>query len=170
MNSLKKLLTASLSLVLFGTVLVACGGTNKSTTNNSTNSSTSSSSNTNSTSSNTGNSSSSSSSTNSSSSTSSHTHVQGEWTNDVEPTLTTEGSASKICECGNDEVKETLPILTDETVWSVKDEQGASCTEDGFRYHVCVLCGARSSQGEIVPAYGHTFVNGVCQECGAVQK
>ena len=46
----------------------------------------------------------------------------------------------------------------------------ASCEENGFKYHVCILCGARSSQGEIVPAYGHTFVNGICQECGAVQK
>ena len=41
----------------------------------------------------------------------------------------------------------------------------ASCTEDGLATYTCRLCG--HSYTEVIPASGHTFVDGICTVCGA---
>lgn len=42
---------------------------------------------------------------------------------------------------------------------------GASCTEDGLNVYVCTKCGESYSEtGE--SAYGHNYVDDICQNCG----
>ncbi|MBQ8323104.1 MAG: InlB B-repeat-containing protein, partial [Clostridia bacterium] len=48
------------------------------------------------------------------------THTYGAWTIVNEPTETTEGKATRTCDCTDVEEK-TLPVLTDATVWSVTE-------------------------------------------------
>lgn len=40
----------------------------------------------------------------------------------------------------------------------------ATCTEDGYIDRVCEACGEHERQ--VIPAYGHYMVDGVCIECG----
>lgn len=120
MKNLRKVLVTGLSLVLFGSVLVACGGSNDSSKKASSNSSKPS------VSTPIG------SSNSSSSSSSVHNHNYGDWNITVEPTLTQTGTAEKNCEANDDTIVETLPVLTESSVWSVTDEKAATCTEDGY--------------------------------------
>ena len=47
----------------------------------------------------------------------------------------------------------------------------ATCQKEGLKYHVCMICGERSTENvEIVPKTPHNYVNKVCQYCGDVQK
>lgn len=127
MKNLRKVLVTGLSLVLFGTVLAACGGND-----NSSSSKPSVSTPTPSVSTPAPSTSSNSSSSMSSSTPSIHTHEYGDWSITVQPTLETEGEAQKVCIENDDTVTQTLPVLTNTEVWSITDEKGASCTEDGY--------------------------------------
>lgn len=40
----------------------------------------------------------------------------------------------------------------------------ATCTDDGFRYAYCTVCGARAM--ETLPATGHSYADGKCTGCG----
>ena len=57
-------------------------------------------------------------------------HTYGAWTITKAPTLEATGSAEKVCHCGDKETAE-LPVLTDTTVWTVKESINATCTVNG---------------------------------------
>lgn len=120
MKNLRKVLVTGLSLVLFGTVLAACGGNDKPSSSKPSASLPTPSVSTN------------SSSSTSSSTPSIHTHEYGDWNITVEPTLENEGEAQKVCIENDDTVTVTLPVLTNTEVWTITDEKGASCTENGY--------------------------------------
>ena len=44
------------------------------------------------------------------------------------------------------------------------DTTAATCTADGMVAYTCINCG--DSYTEVIPATGHTFANGVCDNCG----
>ncbi len=58
-----------------------------------------------------------------------HSHAYTEWVIIEAPTVDTEGEAKKYCNCGENLVVK-LPVLTDELVWS-KKEQPATCQQKG---------------------------------------
>ena len=67
-----------------------------------------------------------------------------EWTIDVEPTCTTDGSKSRHCLlCGEIEY-ETLPALGHDfsTEWTIDVE--ATCSDEGLKSHHCTRCDART--------------------------
>lgn len=43
----------------------------------------------------------------------------------------------------------------------------ATCTEPGYVYKVCALCGGQAEIVKTIPAKGHTFKDGVCTVCNA---
>ncbi len=90
-----------------------------------------------------------------------HTHVWGKWKIAINPTLTTKGTAERIC-TKNNEHKETkeLPVLTDTSVWTKDDTQHVEPSEEADGkdvYH-------SEDYGDVtvvLPATGHTHVWGV---------
>ena len=53
--------------------------------------------------------------------------------------------------------------------WGTATETvAASCLTDGENTYTCSVCG--DTKTEVVPAFGHTFVNGSCTTCGAVEN
>ena len=120
----KKKLFFSLSFLLLG-LLSACNNNNDSSSITSSNSEVSED-----TSSSETETSSSSSNSNETSSSEAHEHSFNNYQIVKEPTLTTTGEASGTCECGETN-KIELPILTDTSVWSIKEDVKATCEEDG---------------------------------------
>ncbi|MBQ0026342.1 MAG: Ig-like domain-containing protein [Lachnospiraceae bacterium] len=50
----------------------------------------------------------------------------------------------------------------------IAKEKKATCTEEGYTGdEFCKECNAKVADGEVIPATGHNFVNGVCAGCGA---
>ncbi len=78
-------------------------------------------------------------------------HTYGKWNITTEPTTTTEGVAYHACHC---EAKEevTLPVLTDETVWTVTTT-AATCTENGQNVYSSVY----GTVTVVIEAAGHTY-------------
>ncbi len=83
------------------------------------------------------------------------------------PTCTQEGYTTYTCvnnRCTSTYVSDTVPALGHafETV-TVK----ATCTQEGTATDTCSLCG--DMQIRILPALGHSYVDGICGTCGDVQ-
>ena len=86
---------------------------------------------------------------------------------------TVDGNLAKIAEgyqvvSVNGE-KRLMPVFLSKCKhnYVISDElsYGASCTEDGLNVYVCTKCNdSYSETGE--GAWGHTYVNDVCQHCG----
>ena len=54
------------------------------------------------------------------------------------------------------------------TTTKVEGAKEATCTEPGYIGDtVCADCGETVAAGEVIPAPGHSFENGVCTKCGA---
>ena len=54
------------------------------------------------------------------------------------------------------------------TTTKVEGAKEATCTEPGYTGDtVCADCGETVAAGEVIPAPGHSFENGVCTKCGA---
>lgn len=52
----------------------------------------------------------------------------------------------------------------------IQDAEEASCTKTGYTGDtVCTECGQIVSSGSAVPAPGHSYVNGKCSVCGAIE-
>ena len=52
----------------------------------------------------------------------------------------------------------------------IRNAKAATCTEDGYTGDTyCKSCGARIAKGTVIPATGHSYVNGVCTVCGDTQ-
>ena len=61
---------------------------------------------------------------------------------------------------------ELQPVETEEHVHSYAEEiTEPSCTEDGYTTYTCAECG-ESYQDNFVPAVGHSWVDGYCENCG----
>lgn len=58
-------------------------------------------------------------------------HAYGAWTITTEPTATEAGKAIRVCVCGSYE-EVALAVLTDTSVWTKKEKQAQSHTEDGI--------------------------------------
>lgn len=61
-----------------------------------------------------------------------HTHTYGAWSLTTEPTETTDGSATRVCACGESETT-TVAKLSDATVWTVTVSQDATHETAGFK-------------------------------------
>lgn len=57
-----------------------------------------------------------------------HVHQYGEWTMTVEPTETTPGKAVRTCTVDGHEMKMSVAILTDTSVWTVDEEKSVAPT------------------------------------------
>ena len=84
-----------------------------------------------------------------------HTHVWGDWSITVNPTLTETGTARRVCTKNSEHTDtKTLPVLTDDSVWTKDEDQHVDPTEDNDGKDVYT-----SDYGEvtdILPALGHT--------------
>lgn len=92
-------------------------------------------------------------------------HSFGDWITDKEPTETEDGKKHRVCsDCGTRE-NGIIPSITHEHSYkaTVIDP---TCTEQGYTLHSC-LCGD-SYKDTYKNKLGHTFVNGNCSVCGAV--
>ncbi len=50
----------------------------------------------------------------------------------------------------------------------IRDAKEATCTEDGYTGDTyCLNCGELLAEGEVIPATGHNYVDGICTVCGA---
>lgn len=82
-----------------------------------------------------------------------HTHEWGGWTITLAPTLETEGTAQRVCVKNNEHIQtETLPVLTDTSVWTKIEHTDPTEDSDGEDVYT-------SEYGEvpvILPALGHT--------------
>ncbi len=61
-----------------------------------------------------------------------HTHTYGAWSLTTEPTETTDGSATRVCACGESETT-TVAKLSDASVWTVTVSQDATHETAGFK-------------------------------------
>ena len=60
-----------------------------------------------------------------------HVHTYGEWTMTVLPTETTPGKAVRTCTSDGHEMKMSVAVLTDTSVWTVEEEVVSTCTKEG---------------------------------------
>lgn len=61
----------------------------------------------------------------------------------------------------------TEPVCEHTGSTSVVGAKDPTCTEDGYTGDVvCDDCGKVLIPGEVIPAHGHRFVDGVCEICG----
>ena len=100
------------------------------------------------------NTSSSSSNSNETSSSEAHEHSFNNYKMVKEPTLTNKGEAVGTCECGETNTIE-IPILTDTSTWSIKEDVKATCEEDGHTTYT-------STYGDVTVTtnkLGHNFGN-----------
>ena len=61
-----------------------------------------------------------------------HTHTYGAWSLTADPTETTDGSATRVCACGESETT-TVAKLSDASVWTVTVSQDATHETAGFK-------------------------------------
>lgn len=83
----------------------------------------------------------------------------------VEPTENTEGVRTYTCTVCGETKTETIPVLGHEHSY-VSTVLAPTCTEQGYTEHICA-CGD-TYRDAYVDATGHTYVDGVCTVCGAV--
>lgn len=79
-----------------------------------------------------------------------------------DPTCTEAGAVTYVCDICGDNFDQEIPAVGH----SYTEEVTApSCTEDGYTTFSCAACGD-SYVDHYVAATGHTFVDGICGECG----
>ena len=79
----------------------------------------------------------------------------------MEPTCTAEGYTQHDCSrCGLSYRDTIVPALGHKT--ELRNAKEATCTEDGYTGdEVCTVCGEIVKRGEVVPATGHSWDEGV---------
>ena len=90
-----------------------------------------------------------------------HTHNYV-MTDEKEATCTEEGSKTYTCECGE---SYTEPIAALGHAYEITSQTSAACTEAGETVYTCSRCD--NSYAEAIPATGHNYVDGACENCGA---
>ena len=70
--------------------------------------------------------------------------------------------------CGEELSRETVTVpALNHANTIVRDAAEPTCTEDGYTGDTwCLDCGRRLSVGEVIPALGHNYEDGVCTNCG----
>ncbi len=92
-------------------------------------------------------------------------HNYGDWITDKEPTETTDGKKHRVCaDCGARE-DGTIPSIAHKHSYTAT-VINPTCTEQGYTLHTC-SCGD-SYKDTCKNKLGHSFVNGSCSVCGAV--
>ena len=89
-------------------------------------------------------------------------HTFGEWAVTTEPTCTEKGEKNRVCTACGDSETEMVEAFGHSYGSVVKEP---SCTEQGYTTHTCVNCGANYTDS-YVEAQGHSYVDGVCENCG----
>ncbi len=96
-------------------------------------------------------------------------HSAGEWEEKTAASCTAAGERVKKCEnCGEEMETEEISALGH----ALQEEiiTPATCTTAGKKAQVCQRENCEYKEGETeIPATGHTWVNGTCQNCGATQ-
>lgn len=96
-------------------------------------------------------------------------HLYGtEWVVDVAPTCSTLGNQCHVCvRCGAK--TDNTPIPTIPHTPAVKNVIPATCELDGNAGDLyCSVCGQLLSTNNIIPKLGHSFLDGKCVVCGAI--
>lgn len=75
------------------------------------------------------------------------------------------GIMTYTCSCG-DTYTETIPLAEHKLIHTIEK---ATCTADGLEYYICSECDEIFNQ-KVIPAKGHTYVNGVCMVCGKAES
>ena len=91
-----------------------------------------------------------------------HSH---EYTGEVttEAGCETDGEMTYTCACGDSYTKE-IPATGHNVV--LKESEAATCELNGYEYYACEYCGGQEYT-IIQEATGHSYVDGVCEACGA---
>ena len=86
----------------------------------------------------------------------------------TEPTCTENGYTTYTCSCGETYTSDIVPAKGHSPVLvSAKD---ATCTEDGYTGdNICSVCKMVLSKGLKIEHFGHDYVNGKCNNCGAIE-
>lgn len=93
-------------------------------------------------------------------------HSFGPWSVAVEANCVAAGSESRTCtRCGQ---SETRVIPVSEHSYSTQTIS-PTCTENGYDLHTCKVCGNQFIDNAI-PACGHSFMEGICDVCGAIDE
>ena len=83
-------------------------------------------------------------------------HAQGEWTEVLAPTATTEGLREARCtNCRTILAREVLTIIPHDHVYVMDASADASCEDDGYHKYHCTICS--SDYIETVNATGHHY-------------
>jgi hypothetical protein len=65
----------------------------------------------------------------------------------------------------------SMPSACEHTSTKLVGQKDATCTEEGYTGdQVCDNCTEVLAQGEVIPALGHNFVEGICSNCGAEEE
>ena len=83
-------------------------------------------------------------------------------TDEKAATCTEEGNRTYTCECGS---SYTEPVAALGHAYEITSQTPAACTEAGETVYTCSHC--NDSYAEAIPATGHNYVDGVCENCGA---
>lgn len=78
------------------------------------------------------------------------------------PTCESNGSADVVCAC-NLQYSQIIPALGHRYDIQTVD---STCTEQGYTFYDCVGCDT-AYYDDWIPALGHSFVDGLCERCGA---
>ena len=90
-------------------------------------------------------------------------HVQGEWTEVLAATATTEGLREAKCSnCGAILAQEVIAIIPHDHVYVLDSSAGASCEDSGYRNYHCTICGSYYS--ETVDATGHHYTQQIVED------
>lgn len=65
-------------------------------------------------------------------------HQYGDWTLTVNPTMTTTGTAERICSVSGEKDSVEVAVLTDTTVWTLKEQVDATCQAEGKAVYTSV--------------------------------
>ena len=65
----------------------------------------------------------------------------------------------------------TPPAACEHTSTSIVGQKDATCTSEGYTGdEVCDNCSEVLTEGEVIPVLEHSFVDGVCENCGAEEE
>ena len=90
-----------------------------------------------------------------------------EWTRTKQPTATEKGEETGVCSRCGDTITREIPELDHEHNYT-ETVIPPTCTDQGYTTYTCTICGY-SYIDDYNDELGHTYSNGVCTRCGALQ-
>ena len=91
-------------------------------------------------------------------------HLWGDWETVTEPSCTEEGLEKRVCSVCEEE--ETHAVPETGHGYTMVESKDATCDQNGYEFYRCDGCGKEYQI--ILEATGHNFVDGKCENCGAV--